>query len=98
MARKSERVVRTDEGLVPALGMRVGPGPILAEELEARGLSVIAFASASGLDLAILEALISGAMPVNPAIAAVLARELGTSEAVWLNLERNFRSSGRDPI
>lgn len=70
----------------------VRPGVILDEEMQERGLTADAVASACDLDVEVMKGLLAGTEPLTPEIAASLSVLLGTSATLWLNLEQAYRS------
>ena len=67
------------------------PGEILLEEfLEPMGLTQAAFAERLGWTRARLNELVRGKRGVTAEAALDLARELGTSPKLWMNLQATF--------
>ena len=69
---------------------RVHPGEFIAEELEARHLSVESLCAPLSLELAVVEALLAGRRKVTVSTAEGLSRYFGTSVMVWLNLQKQY--------
>lgn len=71
----------------------IHPGDILRDELEfrAKGLAMSTWASVFGIDTRVFWGVLDGSEPVTDEIAERLSRVMGTSPAVWRNLERAFR-------
>jgi addiction module HigA family antidote len=64
------------------------PGQILvAHYLEPRALSVSQFARDLGVSRKHLSDIVNGRARVTPSVAVRLARALGTSPALWVNLQ-----------
>ncbi len=72
---------------------------ILFEELAARGWDLATLAELSGLPLALVTGILDGDESITPHSAMGLARALGTSDTIWLNLnrERAYRTGHRSP-
>lgn len=71
----------------------IPPGETLAEELETRHWSRGALAHHANLGEREIDALIDAAGLLGPREARRLARALGSSSRMWLNLEANFRAA-----
>ncbi len=69
----------------------VPPGDLLAEEIEARGLTRRAFAVALGLSSQSVGELLRGRRAVTAETALELERVLGVSALFWLRLEASYR-------
>lgn len=72
------------------------PGEFLAEELEARGISVPDFAVTLGWPRWLLESVIRGEKRVTPRIAIELGGHLGISDVFWSNLQAQWDRRRRD--
>jgi addiction module HigA family antidote len=68
----------------------VHPGEILAEELAEIGLSMNAFAKALHVPANRITAIVKGERGITGETALRLARYLGTSPGMWLNLQSHF--------
>lgn len=69
------------------------PGEILkALFLDDRGISVEDFARRTGLDRRTIDLVIAGHIPITLDIAFRFSEALGTSQAVWLNLQEAYQS------
>jgi len=68
----------------------VHPGEILADDLEALGMSARKFAEHIGKAPNAITRIIKGEHSVSPEMAILLGRALGTSEQYWLNLQQNY--------
>ena len=66
------------------------PGEILAEELEALGLSANAFAKALHVPANRITGILAGKRAVTADTALRLARYFGTSAQFWLNLQSSY--------
>ncbi|MCY4409652.1 MAG: HigA family addiction module antitoxin [Caldilineaceae bacterium] len=72
-------------------GMRpVHPGEILGEELEELGTSVDALANALDIPADRIAAILEGKRGISADTALRLARYLGTTPQLWLNLQKTF--------
>lgn len=65
-------------------------GELLAEELNARGLSLAQFAENAGLPAELVSGVISGKKALTKESAAQLGAALGTSGDMWLNLQDSY--------
>lgn len=74
------------------------PGALLDEELKARKLSQTAFAQRLGWTRGDVTSVIHARRPLTPDMAAAIARELGTSAELWLNLEAAYRKALQTPV
>ncbi len=68
------------------------PGRFLGEEIRARGWNWQELADHAGLPLDSLMAVVFQRLPITEAIADGLARALGTSAALWINLDIAYRT------
>ena len=74
-----------------ANGMRaVHPGEILSEELEELGMSANALANALDLPTDRITAILEGRRGITADTALRLARYLGTTPQLWMNLQKTF--------
>lgn len=76
------------------------PGDFLRDELDARSWSIAEFAQIVGLPARTIAAIIDGRESITSATAAPIARALGTSALLWLNLQAHS-TPGRfdaDPV
>jgi len=67
------------------------PGELLADELEARGMTQAELARRTGRPVQAINEIIKGKKEITPKTALELERVLGTPAYVWLNLERDYR-------
>ncbi len=63
------------------------PGETVAEEIATRGLTADGFAAELGCPVAELEGLLTGVLPVTPALATALERAWGAEAAFWMRLQ-----------
>ena len=77
--------MKVSNGLPP-----VHPGVILADELEALGLSANAASSALGVPTKMITAILKGQRGISADTALRLSRYLGTTPQLWLNLQMTF--------
>lgn len=68
----------------------IHPGEILREELAALGLSANAFAKALAVPTNRITGILNGVRAVTAETALRLSRYLGTSAALWLNLQLDY--------
>jgi plasmid maintenance system antidote protein VapI len=66
------------------------PGAILRAELSARSVSEERFTELSELDVQTVHGILAGTVRVDQAVAAAVADVLGTTRAMWLNLQANY--------
>lgn len=78
-----------DDTLV--LGEVFPPGEFLRDELEERGWTVAEFAEIIGRPAQAISEILNGRKEITTATAAELARGLGTSAELWLNLQTSYR-------
>lgn len=69
----------------------VPPGWILAERLEAHGISHAAFARRCGRSPKLISEIISGVAPVEPETALQFEKVLGMSAIIWLGIEADYQ-------
>ena len=69
----------------------VPPGELLAEEIDARGMTRRQFAAALGLSPQSVGELLRGRRGVTAETALELERVLGVSAVFWLRLEASYR-------
>lgn len=77
--------MRVSSGMQP-----VHPGEILGEELDERGLSASALATALGVPTNRVTAILNGQRGVTADTALRLARYFGTTPQLWLNLQKTY--------
>ena len=81
----------------------VHPGEILADELEALGLSARKFADHIGVPPNAVTAILHGDRSVTAEMAMRLGKAFGTDELFWMNVQSNYdakiaREKMRDKI
>ena len=69
----------------------VAPGEILEEVLESRNIKKNEFAERCGRSPKAISQIIAGIAPITPELAIRFHRVLGSSPALWNNLEANYR-------
>lgn len=75
---------------IPSHRRPSGPGYHLREILEVNGLTQQQFADQLGIERHRLNEILNGKRSVTPDTALRLARVLGTSPELWLNLQRQI--------
>lgn len=66
------------------------PGELLADELEARGLSQRRFAEMIGISCSVLNEVIKGKRPVTPELAFKIEAATGTKAYIWFELQTQY--------
>lgn len=74
----------------PLSDLAIHPGEYLAEELEARGLSLRAFALAIGQPTRVVSDIVRMKRGISADIAVSLERGLGISARTWMNLQSAY--------
>jgi len=104
VAATHDGVVETDEGLALALDLvallPVGCGESLADEIEARGLTVEEVAEGSGLGQERLGAVLGSMLPVTDDMSHAISLGLGEpfiSGSFWARLDANIRQEKARP-
>jgi addiction module HigA family antidote len=69
----------------------VSPGEILEEMLESKNIIKNEFAERCGRSPKAISQVIAGIAPITPELAIRFHRVLGSSPALWNNLETNYR-------
>ncbi len=69
----------------------VSPGEVLAEELEARGMSRVALSKAMGKPVRVVHEIVQGKKILSAEIALLLERVLEIPAESWLNLENMYQ-------
>jgi len=72
------------------------PCEYVREELEARGWSAASLAEKGKCSLAFAEEIVNGCRRVTRLVAYILATAFGTSQEVWLNLQKAHDDSVRE--
>lgn len=75
----------------PESDLAVPPGDILAEELEARGMSQRDLARAMGRSSQAVSAVVRGVKAIDARTAIELEQALGIAASFWLRLEAQYR-------
>lgn len=63
----------------------------IAEEIEARGWSVLYLRNRMHVDLSSFTGMMTGRIVIRGYLARELARVFGTSVELWINLDRSYR-------
>lgn len=69
----------------------VPPGWVLKEHIEALDISQQEFASRCGYSDSTISEIIAGKGRIDPQLAAVLERETGLNQSIWLGIEADYR-------
>lgn len=69
----------------------MAPGELLAEELEARGLTQTALAEQMGRPIQVVNQIIQGKKTITAQTALQLEKALGIPAELWINLEGTYR-------
>ena len=69
----------------------VPPGRVLAERLDAHGISHAEFARRCGRSAKLISEIIAGKAPVEPKTALEFERVLGVDAGIWLGIEADYR-------
>ena len=69
----------------------VPPGWILAERLEAQGISHAEFARRCDRSAKLISEIVSGKAPVEPITAVQFERVLGVDAEIWLGIEKDYQ-------
>ncbi len=73
--------------------LAIPPGEVLAEEIDARGMSEQELAAKSGMPVQAINGIILGREPIGPDAANGLSRALGIDPSFWVNLETECRTT-----
>jgi len=68
----------------------IHPGELLADELEALGLSATRFAAHIGVPTNAVTAILNGDRSISAKMAIRLGKAFGTGERYWMNLQSNY--------
>lgn len=71
----------------------VAPGEVLADELEARGMTQFDLAQRAGLSPPQLDSIAQATVAITPDLAARLERALGMPVEFWLKLEARYEDT-----
>ncbi|WP_108651721.1 HigA family addiction module antitoxin [Dongshaea marina] len=86
-----EEEVKKDKALTHQQAKPVTPGKKLTEEyIGSVGMTEGKLSKVSGISLETLKRVLAGEQPVTPQIAVRLAKSLGTTPELWLNLQSKF--------
>lgn len=66
------------------------PGELLADELEARGLTQKKFAETLGVTCSVLNEVIKGKRPMTPELAFKVEAATGTKAYIWVELQTQY--------
>ena len=69
----------------------IPPGELLAEEIEARGMTQRALAEAMGRPPQAINEIIRGKKAITPRTAIEIEQALGIAASFWVNLEASYR-------
>lgn len=69
----------------------IPPGELLAEEIEARGMSQRELAALMGRPPQVISEIVRGRKAITPRTAIEIERALGTPASVWVGLEAQYR-------
>ena len=67
------------------------PGWVLAERLEAQGMSRAEFARRCGCSPELISEIIAGNAPIEPEIALRFEKALGVGACIWLGMEADYQ-------
>ena len=70
--------------------LAIHPGELLAEELEARGMTQRALAEAMGRPAQVINEIVRGKKAITAETAIQLEDALGTSAPLWLSLQSSY--------
>lgn len=66
------------------------PGELLADELEARGLTQKKFAETLGVPCSVINEVIKGKRPMTPELAFKIEAATGTKAYIWVELQTHY--------
>lgn len=75
----------------PQSDIAIHPGGLLAEEIEARGMTQRELAMRMGRPPQIVSGIVRGRTAITPRTAIDIERALGTPAHVWVGLEAQYR-------
>src|SRR5437763_4700602 len=91
MSRSPTTMSRSAAMAYPVDNLRpVHPGEILADELEALGLSATRFAAHVSVPTNAITEILRGRRSISAAMAMRLGKAFGTGERYWMNLQSNY--------
>ena len=79
----------TRQKIVPDIA--IPPGELLAEEIEARGMTQRELATLMGRPPQVVNLIINGKKAITPQTAIQLERALGIAATIWVGLEAQYR-------
>ena len=75
----------------PESDLAIPPGELLAEELEARGMTQRDLATLMGRPPKVISEIVRGRKAITPRTAIEIEEALGTPASVWVGLEAQYR-------
>lgn len=81
----------TDSNNGPWPDIAIPPGELVAETLDALGLTQADLARRTGRSVQAIKEIINGKKEITPQTALAFEQVLGTPASLWLNLERNYQ-------
>ena len=75
----------------PGSDLAIPPGELLAEEIEARGMTQRELATLMGRPSQVVNLIINGKKAITPQTAIQLERALGIAATIWVGLEAQYR-------
>lgn len=75
--------------------IRVRPGEILREELDARDLEVREFSRSMGIPPHVMYGIVLGTEDISAFLAGKIGAALGTGPDLWLKLQKAYNEGGR---
>ncbi len=81
----------TTKGLRALSDLAIPPGEILAEEIEARGMTQKELAAQLGRPAQAVSEIVNAKKAITPETAIGLERVLGIEASFWMNLETDYR-------
>ena len=79
----------TLQKIVPDIA--IPPGELLAEEIEARGMTQRDLATLMGRSSQVVNLIVNGKKAITPQTAIQLERALGIHASIWVGLEAQYR-------
>ena len=71
----------------------IPPGEVLAEEIEARGMTQRELAAKLGMPVQVIDGIILENEAITPDIAVGLSNALGIDASFWMNLESQYQAA-----
>ena len=75
----------------PESDLAIPPGELLAEELEARGMTQLDLATLMGRPPKVISEIVRGRKAITPRTAIEIEQALGIAAIFWLRLEAQYR-------